>query len=92
VLGQPSRSSLDVELKCHDEVLYGRGRAETSGLGGAVEAWQPFLVGTPGEIVGKLAELNSFGPTKVMLWPPLHDDLDMIGLIGREVLPASDEL
>jgi hypothetical protein len=28
VLGQPSRSSLDVELKCHDDVLYGRGRAD----------------------------------------------------------------
>jgi hypothetical protein len=28
VLGQPSRSSLDVELKRHDDVLYGRGRAD----------------------------------------------------------------
>jgi hypothetical protein len=42
VLGQPSRSSLDVELKCHDDVLYGRGRRMTSGSGGAVEAWLIF--------------------------------------------------
>jgi F420-dependent oxidoreductase-like protein len=51
-----------------------------------------WLVGTPDEIVGKLAELKSSGPTKIMLWPPLHDDLDMIGLIGREVLPTAHEL
>jgi len=24
----------------------------------------------------------------VILWPPLHDDLEMVDLIGSEVLPA----
>jgi hypothetical protein len=25
---------------------------------------------------------------RIMLWPPQHDDLEMMSLIDREVLPA----
>ncbi len=48
------------------------------------ETW---IVGTPQEVIDRLAVLSSLGISRIMLWPPLHDDLEMVELIGREVLP-----
>lgn len=48
-----------------------------------------WLVGTPDRIATGLTELASLGLDRIMLWPPNHDDLDMIGLVGRAVLPAA---
>jgi alkanesulfonate monooxygenase SsuD/methylene tetrahydromethanopterin reductase-like flavin-dependent oxidoreductase (luciferase family) len=48
------------------------------------ETW---IVGTPEEVIDRLAARASLGINRIMLWPPLHDDLEMIELIGREVLP-----
>jgi len=48
---------------------------------------KPWLIGTPAEIVERLRTLKSLGLDKIMLWAPLHDDLEMIALIGSEILP-----
>jgi F420-dependent oxidoreductase-like protein len=47
-----------------------------------------WIIGTPDEVAGQLAVFASRGVKRIMLWPPLHDDLEMMSLIGREVLPA----
>jgi alkanesulfonate monooxygenase SsuD/methylene tetrahydromethanopterin reductase-like flavin-dependent oxidoreductase (luciferase family) len=49
---------------------------------------KPWLVGTPAEIVERLRTLESLGVDRIMLWAPLHDDLEMIALLGREVIPS----
>jgi len=49
---------------------------------------KPWLVGTPAEIVERLRTLESLGVDRIMLWAPLHDDLEMIALIGSEILPS----
>ncbi len=49
------------------------------------ETW---IVGTPAEVVGRLWALESLGVARVILEPPLHTDLEMIELLGREVVPA----
>jgi alkanesulfonate monooxygenase SsuD/methylene tetrahydromethanopterin reductase-like flavin-dependent oxidoreductase (luciferase family) len=46
-----------------------------------------WIIGTPDEVGDRLAVLASLGISRIMLWLPLHDDLEMIELIGREVLP-----
>jgi len=50
------------------------------------EAW---LVGTPHEIDGQLASLESLGLDTIMLWPPLHDDLESIGMLGQAIAAVS---
>ena len=47
-----------------------------------------WLIGTPEQVARQLEDLESLGVAKVILWPPLHDDLEMVNLIGREVVPA----
>ena len=47
-----------------------------------------WLIGTPEEVARQLGDLESLGVARVILWPPLHDDLEMVDLIGSEVLPA----
>ena len=49
---------------------------------------KPWLIGTPAEIVERLRTLESLGVNRIMLWAPRHDDLEMIALLGREVLPS----
>jgi alkanesulfonate monooxygenase SsuD/methylene tetrahydromethanopterin reductase-like flavin-dependent oxidoreductase (luciferase family) len=48
-------------------------------------AW---LVGTPAEIADQLTELQEAGVERVMLQHLLHEDLEAVELIGREVIPA----
>jgi alkanesulfonate monooxygenase SsuD/methylene tetrahydromethanopterin reductase-like flavin-dependent oxidoreductase (luciferase family) len=45
------------------------------------------LVGTADEVVAQLQELEDAGVDRVMLQHLAHDDLDMVELIGREIVP-----
>jgi alkanesulfonate monooxygenase SsuD/methylene tetrahydromethanopterin reductase-like flavin-dependent oxidoreductase (luciferase family) len=54
-------------------------------LAGLPDAW---VVGTASEAVEALLELSAAGVDRVMLQDLLFDDLEMIDLIGREVIPA----
>ena len=46
------------------------------------------VAGTPGEVVGRLRELEEAGRVeRVMLQHLQHDDLEMVAMIGREVVP-----
>lgn len=58
-----------------------------AGASGLPKAW---LIGRPEEIVERVSALEAAGLARLMLWPPLHDDLEMIALIGSAVLPAVD--
>jgi alkanesulfonate monooxygenase SsuD/methylene tetrahydromethanopterin reductase-like flavin-dependent oxidoreductase (luciferase family) len=49
------------------------------------DAW---IVGTPSEAIEKLRALADAGVDRVMLQHLLHEDIDMIELIGREIVPA----
>ncbi len=53
------------------------------------EGW---LAGTVDEVLEKLAALAAAGVRRVMLQHLLHDDLDAIEQLGREVLPAASGL
>ena len=46
------------------------------------------LVGTVDEVAERLREYEAAGVERVMLQHLLHDDLDMVELIGRELAPA----
>jgi len=46
-----------------------------------------WIVGTPKDLRRRLSTLEALGVNRIMLLVPLHDDLAMISLIGREVLP-----
>jgi alkanesulfonate monooxygenase SsuD/methylene tetrahydromethanopterin reductase-like flavin-dependent oxidoreductase (luciferase family) len=46
------------------------------------------LVGTVDEVVERLREYEAVGVERVMLQHLLHDDLEMVALIGRELAPA----
>lgn len=45
------------------------------------------VIGTVEQALGRLAELEAAGVSRVMLRHLVHDDLDMVALLGREVLP-----
>jgi len=46
------------------------------------------LAGTPAEIVDRLRAYEDAGVTRVMLQHLLHDDLEPIEILGRDILPA----
>ena len=46
-----------------------------------------WLAGTTGEIVEQINALEAAGVERVMLQHLLHTDLDVLELIGREVIP-----
>jgi F420-dependent oxidoreductase-like protein len=46
------------------------------------------VVGTVDEVAERLGELEAAGVQRVMLQHLLHDDLDAVELIGRELIPA----
>ena len=49
---------------------------------------EPWIVGTPEEIVARLREYESAGVEGVMLQHNLFQDFEALELIGREVIPA----
>ncbi len=54
-------------------------------LDGLPESW---IVGTPAEAIEKLRRLTEAGVDRVMLQHLLHQDIEMVELIGREIIPA----
>jgi len=56
------------------------------------EAWirddDSLVAGTVDEVVGKLQDLEAAGVDRVMLQHLVHEDLDTVELLGREVAPA----
>jgi F420-dependent oxidoreductase-like protein len=46
------------------------------------------VAGTPDEVVQRLLAYEQAGVTRVMLQHLLHDDLEPVALVGREILPA----
>jgi F420-dependent oxidoreductase-like protein len=50
------------------------------------------LIGTPAHVLERLDAYAAEGIQKVLLQDFLHDDLDMLALIGREVIPAASRL
>jgi alkanesulfonate monooxygenase SsuD/methylene tetrahydromethanopterin reductase-like flavin-dependent oxidoreductase (luciferase family) len=65
------------------------GHAPTSTSASSLAELPPdWIIGTPDEVSRQLSSFGSLGVNRIMLWPPLHDDLEMVRLIGREVLPA----
>jgi alkanesulfonate monooxygenase SsuD/methylene tetrahydromethanopterin reductase-like flavin-dependent oxidoreductase (luciferase family) len=45
-------------------------------------------VGTVEQVVERLKEIEEVGYERVMLQHLVHDDLDTVALIGRELVPA----
>jgi alkanesulfonate monooxygenase SsuD/methylene tetrahydromethanopterin reductase-like flavin-dependent oxidoreductase (luciferase family) len=45
-------------------------------------------VGTVDQVVTRLREIEEIGYERVMLQHLVHDDLDTVALIGRELVPA----
>ena len=60
-------------------------RGEPTDLDELRKTW---LVGTPAEVVERLGEFEAAGVQRVMLQHLLHRDLDVLDLVGGEVLPA----
>lgn len=50
------------------------------------------IAGTVEEVLEQLADYADAGVERVMLQHILHDDLDAVGLIGRELVPAAASL
>jgi alkanesulfonate monooxygenase SsuD/methylene tetrahydromethanopterin reductase-like flavin-dependent oxidoreductase (luciferase family) len=50
------------------------------------------LVGTPNEVLERLADYAKAGVQRVYLQDLLHDDLEMIELLGRDVVPEAARL
>ena len=46
-----------------------------------------WIAGTPAQIAEQLRELEAAGVERVMLQHLLHDDLETVDRIGREVIP-----
>lgn len=64
-----------------------------TGSSSTPEAWvaeegEAKLIGTVGEVVDKLGALQEAGVDRVMLQHLDHSDLDMVALIGEEIVPA----
>jgi F420-dependent oxidoreductase-like protein len=67
-------------------------RGETDRAAADLDGWiaettEPWLVGTPEEIVARLREYEAAGIDGVMLQHHLYGDLEALELIGREVIP-----
>jgi alkanesulfonate monooxygenase SsuD/methylene tetrahydromethanopterin reductase-like flavin-dependent oxidoreductase (luciferase family) len=65
---------------------------QRSGQDGDVLAWvgahaSEWVIGTVGEVVDRLGEFEEAGVERVMLQHLCHDDLDMVRLLGSEVVP-----
>lgn len=65
------------------------------GAEGTADAWvqerleeRSWLIGTPDEVVGRLREYGEAGLERVALQHLDHRDLDVLGLVARDVMPA----
>jgi alkanesulfonate monooxygenase len=61
--------------------------------GAFLEDWkQKRTGGTPDQVLERLATFAAAGAQRVMLQHLLHDDLDAVELIGREIIPEAAKL
>jgi F420-dependent oxidoreductase-like protein len=64
-------------------------RGQDGEVGAFIDEWkQDRIVGTTPEVLDRLAEFADTGVERVMLQHLLHDDLEAVELIGREIIPA----
>jgi F420-dependent oxidoreductase-like protein len=76
-------------------VLVGSDRADYDARVGRLERWNgeagigdAWITGTVDEAAEQLRELEAAGVERIMLQHLLHEDLDGVELIGRELIPA----
>jgi alkanesulfonate monooxygenase SsuD/methylene tetrahydromethanopterin reductase-like flavin-dependent oxidoreductase (luciferase family) len=72
---------------------HARGYVERYPHAGPADAWyeelrRRGLAGDAHELVGGLREFEASGVERVMLQHLVHDDLDVVATIGREIAPA----
>jgi F420-dependent oxidoreductase-like protein len=66
---------------------------ETGDVGEAIEAWRAEgIVGTVDEVLARLAEYAKAGVQRILLQHLVHDDLEMLELIGAEIIPRAPGL
>jgi F420-dependent oxidoreductase-like protein len=69
---------------------------DLEGSDGSVDAWMEglgdaWIVGSVNEVVDHLGRLKEAGVERVMLQHLAHDDTEMVGLIGEEVVGAASD-
>jgi F420-dependent oxidoreductase-like protein len=63
-------------------------RGQDGDVGSFIQEWKKDrIVGTPQEVLDRLAEFADAGVERVMLQHLLHDDLEAVEQIGREIIP-----
>jgi alkanesulfonate monooxygenase SsuD/methylene tetrahydromethanopterin reductase-like flavin-dependent oxidoreductase (luciferase family) len=66
---------------------------ESGDVSGAIEAWRAEgIVGTVDEVLARLTEYAQAGVQRVLLQHLVHDDLEMVELVGAEIVPAAAAL
>ena len=66
---------------------------ESGDVGDAIEAWrEDRIVGTVDEVLARLTDYAGAGVQRVLLQHLVHEDLEMLELIGAEILPAAASL
>jgi F420-dependent oxidoreductase-like protein len=69
-------------------VVVGADRADLDARARRQAPGEAFITGTPAEAIEQLEALEEAGVERIMLQHLLHDDLEMVELIGREIIPA----
>jgi F420-dependent oxidoreductase-like protein len=82
------RDPSTITVSMMNGLVVGRDRAEVQRRSEAVSPGEPWIVGTPDEVVARLREYESAGIERVMLQHLLHRDVDALELVAAEVLPA----
>jgi alkanesulfonate monooxygenase SsuD/methylene tetrahydromethanopterin reductase-like flavin-dependent oxidoreductase (luciferase family) len=58
-------------------------------VGDAIEAWRAEgIVGTVDQVLARLTEYAHAGVQRILLQHLVHEDLEMVELIGAEIVPA----
>ena len=66
---------------------------ESGDVGDAIAAWrEDRIVGTVDEVIARLTDYARAGVQRVLLQHLVHEDLEMLELIGAEVIPSAHTL
>jgi F420-dependent oxidoreductase-like protein len=66
---------------------------ESGNVGDAIEAWRAEgIVGTVDQVLARLTEYARAGVQRILLQHLIHEDLEMVELIGAEIVPAAAAL
>jgi F420-dependent oxidoreductase-like protein len=66
---------------------------ESGDVGDAIEAWrEDRIVGTVDDVLARLTDYARAGVQRVLLQHLVHEDLEMLELIGAEIVPAAASL